>query len=97
MSNWHHNPRTATEHQNLKKVLTELLEKGEDLSESIILADVHQGTKRKPSWRKDGCPCITRARGCTGGFWIVNYGRIETPKTYQDHQAGTNNNTFLNK
>jgi DNA (cytosine-5)-methyltransferase 1 len=67
-------PCSATGKANLARALSAI--NGVDLKRNIVVADVMQGLKRKILIRKSVFPCITKARGGAGGFWIVNYGRM---------------------
>ena len=62
-------PTSETAQRNLKAAQAKLRQKGSTRN-SEIFVDINAGSKFS-HMSEDICPCITRARGGTAGFWMM--------------------------
>ena len=61
-------PESATNRRNLKTAIRQAKQKGYDPEVQNIFVDL-DASERFASWRHDLCPCITRTRAASAGFY----------------------------
>ena len=64
-------PKSATNRRNLKTAIRQAKQKGYDPEQQNIFVDL-DASERFASWRHDLCPCITRTRAASAGFYITS-------------------------
>ena len=64
-------PESATNRHNLKTAIRQAKQKGYDPEVHNIFVDL-DASERFASWRHDLCPCITRTRAASAGFYITS-------------------------
>ena len=64
-------PESATNRRNLKTAIRQAKQKGYDPEVQNIFVDL-DASERFASWRHDLCPCITRSRAASAGFYITS-------------------------
>ena len=64
-------PASATNRRNLKTAIRQAKQKGYDPEVQNIFVDL-DASERFASWRHDLCPCITRTRAASAGFYITS-------------------------
>ena len=68
-------PRSPTGIRNLAKAVRNMIEKGVNPFDNVIVVDVGGGPSRKALWRQGAFPCITHARGTSRGYWLTKLNR----------------------
>jgi len=71
-------PKTQTHKRNLAAALESMKAKGVNPKRSTVAVDISCGPGRRPHWKQNLSPCMTRARGGAGGYWITNLNRFTT-------------------
>ena len=64
-------PASATNQRNLKTAIRQAKQKGYDPEVQNIFVDL-DASERFAGWRHDLCPCITRSRAASAGFYITS-------------------------
>ena len=64
-------PASATNRRNLKTAIREAKRQGYNPELQNIFVDL-DASERFASWRHDLCPCITRSRAASAGFYITS-------------------------
>ena len=64
-------PESATNRRNLKTAISQAKQKGYDPEQQNIFVDL-DASERFAGWRHGLCPCITRTRAATAGFYITS-------------------------
>ena len=64
-------PASATNRRNLKTAIRQAKQKGYDPEVQNIFVDLDASERFAP-WRHDLCPCITRTRAASAGFYITS-------------------------
>jgi len=65
-------PRSKAAKRRLIAGLEKVVAKGWDFQDSPVFLDIDSAS---PHAQQGRCPCITRSRGSTGGFWLPSHGR----------------------
>ena len=62
---------------NLARAVMDMKDKHDiDGLRKLAMLDIKCSASRDVHWKCFECPCITRARGGEGGFWISSLGRM---------------------
>ena len=64
-------PNSATNRRNLQTAIRQAKRKGYDPEVQNIFVDL-DASARFAGWRHDMCPCITRCRGASAGFYTTS-------------------------